>query len=203
KRETRQPLNDDPARHPVLHTVLTGDPVLVEDANAEVLAEISHDAEHLDLLRRIGLRSFIVVPLGARGKILGAITLAYAGSGRRYTPPDLQMAVELGRRAAMAVEAARLYRESRLAVQARERFLAVVSHDLRNSLATVLLNASAMLDAPDDAVIERYRDPIRWISRSADQMNRLISDLLDLSSIEQGRLSVEPAVQPVAPLLHD
>ena len=108
-----------------------------------VLDSIGHDAAHRPRLERLELRSFLVVPLVARGRTLGAMSLALAESGRRFGPADREVAEELARRAALAIDTARLYRAARQAVRARERLLAVVSHDLRNSLATVLLNASA------------------------------------------------------------
>src|SRR5690606_27374894 len=101
-------------------------------------------------------------------------------------------------------DAARLYRASRLAVQARERLLAIVSHDLRNSLATVLLNSSAILESKGTAQLEQHtRDQLRWIVRSAEQMNRLIADLLDVSAIELGRFSLDPSPQAVNALVRD
>jgi signal transduction histidine kinase len=145
-----------------------------------------------------------VVPLTARGQVLGAITLAFGESRRQYGEADLEMAEELARRASFAVEAARLYRESRQAIRARERLLAVVSHDLRNSLATVLLNSSAVLESPAAGGVDPgILDQLEWIARSAEQMNRLISDLLDVSAIELGRLSIEPGPQKVAELIGD
>jgi PAS domain S-box-containing protein len=88
--------------------------------------------------------------------------------------------------------------------RARDRLLAVVSHDLRNSLATVLLNASAVIESPAAGEVDpATRDQLRWIARSAEQMNRLIADLLDASAIELGRLSHAPARQHVGKIVHD
>lgn len=203
-REVRQPLTADLERHPTIRVMTTGTSVLVEEATDEILDRIAHDDAHLERLRALQLGSFVVVPLSARGRTLGAITLAYAESGRRYGPEDLEVAEELGRRAAMAVETARLYRESCRAVTARERLMAVVSHDLRNSLATVLLNASAIIESPAVTRLDGgTREQLQWIARSAEQMNRLISDLLDVSAIELGRLSVVPSRQQVRRIVHD
>ena len=71
-------------------------------------------------LRTLGLCSYIVLPLNTGGRTLGAMTLAAAESGRRYTAADLVLAEELARRAAQAMDNARLYREARAAVRARE-----------------------------------------------------------------------------------
>jgi len=204
ERDAREPLTGDPDKHPVVRAMLTGESVLVEEVTDAVLLDISHDEAHLSRLRKIGIHSFLVVPLENNGKILGAITFVYSHSRRRYTAADMDVAEELARRAARAVEAARLYRQSQMAVQARERLLAIVSHDLRNALATVLLNASAILDSRHPLTLERpIADQLQWIARSAEQMNRLISDLLDLSAIELGRLTLEASRQPVSRLIND
>ncbi|HEY6099867.1 MAG TPA: GAF domain-containing protein [Anaeromyxobacter sp.] len=71
--------------------------------------EVSVDAEQLQVARALGFRSAMIVPMSTRDRTLGAITFVAAESGRRYGPADLLMAEELGRRAGLAVENARLY----------------------------------------------------------------------------------------------
>ena len=75
-----------------------------------LLDEAACDAEHREILRKLGLKSYIIVPLIARGRMLGAITLVSAESGWRYRATELELAEELARRAALAVDDARLYR---------------------------------------------------------------------------------------------
>ncbi len=201
-RRQRHPLADDPERHPVVRALRGGETVLEEEVTDGVLDAIGHGPEHRRRLERLELRSYLIVPLTARGRTLGAMTLALAESGRRFGPADRQVAEELARRAALAIDTARLYRAARQAVRARERLLAVVSHDLRNSLATILLNASASLETegvlPPDSPA---RQPLEWIARSAEQMNRLIHDLLDASSIEAGQLAIEAAPHDLTALV--
>lgn len=88
---------------------LTGEPVLIPEITEDMLADGARDAEHLRLLGELGFRSLVSVPLTARDRRLGAISIATAGSGRRYGPDDLQLAQELAGRAGLAVEHARLY----------------------------------------------------------------------------------------------
>ncbi|MGV3720337.1 MAG: SpoIIE family protein phosphatase, partial [Actinomycetota bacterium] len=86
-----------------------GAPRLMPEISARRLRTSARNAEHMDLLRELGPRSALIQPLSARGRVLGSITLAYAQSPRRYGPQELSLAGELARRAAMAIDNARLY----------------------------------------------------------------------------------------------
>ena len=90
----------------------TGEADLISDVTDEELRQIARDARHLELLRGLGLRSSMSVPMIARGRTLGTLTFGTTASGRRYTTADLALAEELARRAALAVDNARLYREA-------------------------------------------------------------------------------------------
>jgi PAS domain S-box-containing protein len=100
------------AASPFQYVVDSGRAQLVSEVPEEMLAQAAVDELHLDLLRELGLRSYMCVPLVARDRVLGAITFVTAESKRRYDESDLGFAVELGRRAGMAVENARLYAEA-------------------------------------------------------------------------------------------
>ena len=89
----------------------TGRPELVAEISKPLLEEAARDAEHREILQNLGIESYLIVPLVARGRTLGAVTLVSAESGWRYGPADLELAEELARRAALAVDNARLYRE--------------------------------------------------------------------------------------------
>jgi signal transduction histidine kinase len=89
------------------------------------------------------------------------------------------------------------------ATQSRERLLAVVSHDLRNPLSSVV-TAAALLDrSPALAAEPRLHKHVDTIFHASDRMKRLLSDLLDLASLESGRLALSPARQSVAPLISE
>jgi PAS domain S-box-containing protein len=102
----------------------TGEPEVVNDVTEELLAAVAIDDEHLQILRELGLTAGVTAPLAARGRILGALSFISAESGRRYEDADIQLLVELGRRAGVAVENARLYTErSRIAHTLQARLL--------------------------------------------------------------------------------
>ncbi|MGI8421953.1 MAG: ATP-binding protein [Gaiellaceae bacterium] len=107
-------------RYPPDPEAQTGPPAVVRTGKAELVPEITDemlaagavDDLHLDLIRELGLRSYMCVPLVARERVVGTITFIAAESGRVYDADDMMLAEELARRAAVAVDNARLYTAS-------------------------------------------------------------------------------------------
>jgi serine phosphatase RsbU (regulator of sigma subunit) len=96
---------------PVVQVMRSGKPLLLSTIPDELLRRAARDEEHLRMIRDLGLRSAIIVPLQARGRVFGALTLGQAESGRTYRATDLAVAEQLARSAATALDNARLYRE--------------------------------------------------------------------------------------------
>ena len=113
--QRRYPPHEGGLTADVIHA---GKPRLLEEVTDELLRSAAKDDFHYELLGELGLRSLIGVPLVAHERVLGAIMLATAESGRRYDATDLRFAEELGRRAATAIENARLYHEAEERAQA-------------------------------------------------------------------------------------
>jgi PAS domain S-box-containing protein len=194
----RYPLDRDAPTGPP-NVIRTGEAELATEISDEMLARAALDEEHLRCARTLGLRSYVIAPISARGRTLGAITLISAGSGRRYQAADVEIAKELGRRAGIAVDNARLYEESRQAIRTREEVLAIVSHDLRSPLGAIDLSATALLH--EHGAMPRSRKQLEVIRRSTDRMQHLINDLLDMATIEAKGLSLSVAPQDPAALV--
>jgi PAS domain S-box-containing protein len=111
---------DSEASGGVPNVLRTGRPEFYPEVTDEMLEAVAHDQEHLGLLRRIGFTSVIIVPMTARRRTLGAVILVSAESGRRYGKADLELAEELARRAALAVDNARLYAEAQKEITERQ-----------------------------------------------------------------------------------
>ncbi|MDP9149136.1 MAG: PAS domain-containing protein, partial [Myxococcota bacterium] len=183
----------------------TGEPELVERVTDETLKKLARNQEQLGWMRRLNLQSWIGVPLKRQRDTVGALFVALTTPGRRYTSADVPLLEELGRRASIAIENARLYREAQIAVEAERRakdraeeatrlkdeFLATLSHELRTPL-NAILGWSRMLQSGTVTDEKRARG-VDTIVRNAVAQNQLIEDLLDVSRIVSGkmRLSVE------------
>ncbi len=180
--------------HPATAVLRTGEPLLLPDRSDEDLRDTTDDDAHARLVRELGTRTTLVVPLVARGQTLGVITLCSAAPGRRYGRADLELALELAKRAAIAVDNARLYREAQDAIHLREDFLSVASHELYTPITSLMLSLDAMRPSRgparvlDPAAMNRLLD---LVSRQGRRLIRLVGDLLDVSRIETGRLALE------------
>jgi PAS domain S-box-containing protein len=113
----RHPEAPDAGHGPPL-VLRTGESELATEISEEALSELAVDDLHFELVRELGLQSYMCVPLVARGRTLGVISFVAAESGRRYGDEDLALAEELARRAGTAVENAQLYREAEERAQA-------------------------------------------------------------------------------------
>ncbi|HLH24554.1 MAG TPA: ATP-binding protein [Chloroflexota bacterium] len=174
----------------VARTLRTGEPELTPTVTPERLAALARDAEHLEVLRQLGARASMNVPLVARGRILGAITCIATYAGRHYGPEDLALAEELARRAAVAVDNARLYQEANAAIRVRDEFLSSASHDLKNPLVSMKGYAQILeaLVADDSASTSRQvAAGLAKIDRAATKMSGLIDELLDVAHLQAGR----------------
>ena len=188
----------------------SGKPELVGEITDEMLVRGAKDERHLQLIRSLGLKSYICVPMIASGKTLGLLTFATAESGRVYTEGDLALAMDLSNRASVAVENTQLYQALRDADRRKDEFLATLAHELRNPLAPVR-NALQILKMPrvDAQTIERSRE---MMERQVQHLVRLVDDLMDVSRVMRGKIElrkeqielaavVARAVETVQPLV--
>lgn len=188
----------------------TGKPEFVTQITDEMLVKGAQDERHLGLIRSLGLRSYICVPLVVSGKTLGVLTFATAESGRRYTDADLTVVMDLANRAAVAIENTRLYQALRETDRRKDEFLATLAHELRNPLAPIR-NSLQILRMPrvDAETVERSRD---MMERQVHHLVRLVDDLLDVSRVMRGKIElrkerielatvVARAVETVQPLV--
>jgi PAS domain S-box-containing protein len=189
----RHPEAMDAARG-IGRVVRTGKPELVSDVDDALRTAPARDAEHLRLLRELGLKSYITVPIRGRARVHATLMVATTESGRRYGPPDVVMAEDIAQRAALAIENARLYREAQEASRLKDEFLATLSHELRTPLNAIVGWAHILRDQ-SEASSPQTTKAVETIVRNAQIQSQLISDILDVSRIIAGKLALR--VRPV------
>jgi PAS domain S-box-containing protein len=166
----------------------TGKPEIFHEITDELLAQAAKDERHLTLIRSLGLKSYICVPLVVSGKPLGVLTFATAESGRKYSDTDLALALDLANRAAVAIENTQLYQALREADRRKDEFLATLAHELRNPLAPIRNSLQILkMSRLDAATVERSRE---MMERQVHHLVRLVDDLLDVSRVMRGKIEL-------------
>jgi K+-sensing histidine kinase KdpD len=187
--------------HPLLEMIQNQKAVLIEEIEEPALGQIVHDERHREILNELGFKSYIAAPLIARGHLFGALTLAKSAGSRHYTQRDLLLAEEFARRAALALDNARLYEESqrtqdalRGALDAKDEFLGVMSHELRTPITAIYGNARVLRSRAERLDGESKNRMIEDIEQESDRLFRIVENLLVLSRLELGQ---EVATEPV------
>lgn len=191
--------------------IRTGNPQIYSDITDEMLVASARDADHLAIMRELGIKSAIIVPMVARGRTLGALTLISSDPGRRYSEADQSLLMELATRAAVAIDNAQLYRAALAASDARAAFLATMSHELRTPLNAIIGYQSLLSEGISGKMNDSQLAQLSRIRASADHLLNLIDEVLTFSRLDAGkeiilreevdlRSVVASAISMVAPL---
>jgi PAS domain S-box-containing protein len=180
---------------PVARVLEEGEPVSI-DAGPPDLADGDGDSRR-ELVAAVCIHSVTSLPLRARGRLIGVLSLIATDPARQMDPDRLKVAEAVGKLMGLAIENASLYKTAQHATVARDEILGVVSHDLRNPLAAISLCAHAL----KEGTTEDRGEIIDAIVESAGMMNRMIQDLLDVATIESGHLRVDPTSQALDALV--
>lgn len=203
------PLSDDILGAPRI--VRTQQPELVPEVSEDLIESASFDKHHLGILRTLGFCSYMILPLKAGGRLLGAITFIGADPELRYTPKDLLFAEDLAGRAAMAMDNARLCQESQqareeavaavaravLADRAKTDFLATMSHELRTPLNAIAGYAELLELGMRGPISEQQREAIVRIRRSQQHLLGIVNDILTFARTETGRIPIDLEDTPI------
>ncbi len=193
------------------HVIRSGQPEMYAEISDEMLVAGARDEEHLAIMRELQMRSALIVPMIARGRTLGALTLISAHKGRSYDDADRTLAMEIAIRAAIAIDNAQLYRSALAASEAKSAFLATMSHELRTPLNAIIGYQSLLKEGIDGSLNESQLAQLSRIRASADHLLMLIDEVLTFSRLEAGketlrrhevelRAIVDEAVMMVRPL---
>jgi PAS domain S-box-containing protein len=169
------------------HVIKTGQPEIYPEISDEMLVAGARDKDHLAIMRELQFKSALVVPMIARGRTLGALTLVSTEKGRRYGDNDMTLAMELATRAAIAIDNAQLYRGALAASEAKSAFLATMSHELRTPLNAIIGYQSLLKEGIDGPLNVSQHAQLTRIRASADHLLGLIDEVLTFSRVEAGK----------------
>ncbi|HSK20941.1 MAG TPA: ATP-binding protein [Longimicrobiales bacterium] len=201
------------------HAVGSPETQIIPHVSDALLREVAASEENLSDLRALGIGSVVVVPLVARGTVLGAITFVSADVGHQYAESDLKLAEDLAARCALALDNARLYRdmkaarslgvrlneqlvvtsvqqqelaeEAREANRAKSQFLATLSHEIRTPI-NAIVGYTDLLDLEvAGSMTGKQKEYVIRIQESSRHLIGLIDDILDLAKVESGRMQLK------------
>lgn len=158
----------------------------------ELLALAYRDPEALALAQQVGIHAYLAAPIQVGQETAGVVAFGMSSLDRSFDNMDAELVRELGRRAGYALANAKAYAEAKRATQLRDDVVAIVSHDLRNDIGAVLTTGALMArEVATPLALKR----VEVLQRSANHMNRLITDLTDFAALQSGQLTLrlEPA----------
>jgi PAS domain S-box-containing protein len=181
--------SDPHASRGVWNVLRTGEAEFVPHLSEELLRSVTPNDDQWEFLRSVGMHSVMLVPMATGERMVGCMSFMLTETPRAYTEADFALAKDLARRCAVAIENARLYREIQWADKAKDEFLAMLSHELRNPLGAIT-NGLALLDA-HAGHSARVAEARKLLSRQVGNMSRLLEDLLDVSRSTRGQVHLQ------------
>lgn len=189
----------------VFNVIHSGNSELVASIDHDLLRQASVNEEHFQLMKDLKLESYICVPLSAHGQILGSLTLVKDAT-HHFEKQHLNLAQELANRAAFAIHNAQLYDKAKEAIQARDEFLSIASHELKTPITSMKLNTQIFEKklAQHPELYEEGKPVFRLLdvyNRNVDRMAKLIEDMLDITRISTGKLKLEMTSENLSELI--
>ena len=185
----------------IQNKVLRGKSYLCPYVSDEDIKTWSDNEQEYRYFKELHIQSVISLPMIARKKVIGVMTLISSTSRSRFNSDDLSFVSDLADRAAIAVDNARLYEELRQSDQAKGDFLSVLSHELRNPLTPIKMSVDILKGA--DVSDKKYEEALFMIERQVGHMTSLLDDLLEVSRIKSGRISLRREIIDIkVPIKH-
>ena len=177
---------------PPRHVLRYRKPTLIGDLPEQFWADSAVNPEQLELLEQLETASLMVIPLFVRDRTLGVMLFGQAPGSASFDADDFALAVDLGYRAALAIDNSELYNSAQEVLRLQEEFISTASHELKTPLTTVkgylqLINRQLHREDQSPARIGRFT---REMEQQVRRLEDLVTDLLDVSRIQQGRVEL-------------
>ncbi len=184
----------------------TGEPTRVAKVPQEGLLE-SLSPQGRPFTARYGLHSILLVPLRARGTVIGTLGLSRGMPDRPYTQEDQDFLQEMADRAGLFIQNVRLLKTAQEAVRLRDDFLSIASHELKTPLTPLSLKLQVLARLADSEqsgeLNRRLARDVETMRRQVKRLTYLINDLLDVTRISNGRMKLELEEVELAGLVRD
>ena len=184
----------------------SGESQLYPVVTDEMLIPAAVDARHLELMKALKMRSLMMVPIQSHGKIYGVLTLISSNDHVPYQENDLKIAEELGLRAGQAIENSKLYEQAQQAIRSRDSLISVSAHELLTPVSGSKLQMQLMrkrMALGQDITPVMVSKMIDQTERQLDRLSRLVNEMLDLSRINLGKLTIERTTTDLSGLVSD
>lgn len=178
-----------------------GESSLIPEITEKSLESLVTDPGKVDIYRKIGTTSSLIVPVKCREKIHGALGIVRGNGRANFDALDLAMAEEIGRRAGIVLENSLLFKSMKLAVRARDEFLSIASHELKTPITSLKMQLQ-MLERSNKGE-EKIIKPVANAIKQIDRLTMLVNDLLNVSKIESGKMSYHFQTMSLAQVINE
>lgn len=189
----------------IAKVLATGKPSIDSPVSEEAIVAGTVSEEHFRLLKEIGLHSRMSVPIRIRDQVIGALTLFNSEPGRLFVYEDLLLAEEIGRRSGMSIENSLLYDSAKKAIEARDEFLSIASHELKTPITSLRLQLQLAQRGMQkgNSSPEKMGRSLEVSLAQVERLTRLVEDLLDVSRIQAGKISFNFEPENLSDLVND
>lgn len=182
--------------HPSVEVLRSRKPMLIAESNPQLLRKHTVDEQHAKIIRELGTKTAMIIPLQSPRRLLGAMTIGSEQKKFKYTEEDLALVLELAKLASFAIDNSLLYRETQTSVQLRDDFISIASHELRTPLTPMKLQIEMvkrqMQDAAKDpSKMEKLAQIIGGADRQIGRLENLVNEMLDVSRMRAGQIVLD------------
>ncbi len=179
----------------------TGRSVLYHQLQPAAMAQLVGDKEYADLLVRSGFTSAMIAPLRIKEKILGAISCTSSNSEKLFDSSHLKLLEALAERVSLKLENIQLYTNAREAIELRDDFITMASHELKTPLATTLMGSHLLETALNAGNVREASSQLKEMNAELWELSNLINLMLDLSRIQGGKFTYKKKIVDINKLL--
>lgn len=179
---------DMEANQGLVKVLKTGQSEIYPVISEEMLRATAKSEKDLELMLSIGFKSAMIVPILFQKKPIGTITFVTTETNRHYNQADLLMAQELGTRASVAIENARLYRKSQDAISLRDDFISVASHELKTPITSIKVFTQVLKKHSEQIGDSKAVNHLKTMDKQLNKLTELVYDLLNISKIQAGKM---------------